>query len=193
MSKQVKKSAIELKTEEMYFGVDEAVSILMAKYDDNVNTKLKSKQEKVDEADSDYQSEIDRVKQSVNTDQYNHTSDILGIRSRVAGVSVDLGETVEDSKIQIVLKLTDLDINSSNYQPEIGKYRNLELSKSDYDALINKRDRKSKAIEKLNKIRNLNRCEVEVQVRAKVMSKQLEKMGLDYLIEDSEVLELIKV
>ncbi len=108
-------------------------------------------------------------------------------------MSVDLGETVEDSKIQIVLKLTDLDINSSNYQPEIGKYRNLELSKSDYDALINKRDRKSKAIEKLNKIRNLNRCEVEVQVRAKVMSKQLEKMGLDYLIEDSEVLELIKV
>lgn len=193
MSKQVKKSAIELKTEEMYFGVDEAVSILMAKYDDNVNTKLKSKQEKVDEADSDYQSEIDRVKQSVNTDQYNHTSEILGIKSRVAGVSVDLGETVEDSKIQIVLKLTDLDINSSNYQPEIGKYRNLELSKSDYDALINKRDRKSKAIEKLNKIRNLNRCEVEVQVRAKVMSKQLEKMGLDYLIEDSEVLELIKV
>ncbi len=193
MSKQVKKSAIELKTEEMYFGVDEAVSVLMAKYDDNVNTKLKSKQEKVDEADSDYQSEIDRVKQSVNTDQYNHTSEILGIKSRVAGVSVDLGETVEDSKIQIVLKLTDLDINSSNYQPEIGKYRNLELSKSDYDALINKRDRKSKAIEKLNKIRNLNRCEVEVQVRAKVMSKQLEKMGLDYLIEDSEVLELIKV
>ncbi len=189
-----KKSATELKQEELEFGIEEAVSVLMAKYRANVQTEINNRNNVYKEIDNEYDDEVERVKKSIDVDQYNTTSEVLGIRSRVADVEVNVGNTVEDSNVRVVLMLTDLDIVGSNYTPEFGKYRNLKLNKDDYEKLTEVNKRRSEAEDNVSEAENMMYdTNVEALVRAKVMEVRLTEMGMATLLNDEEVIDLITV
>jgi len=191
----IQKSETELKQEELEFGIDEAVEVLMAKYSSNVQAEVDVRKDARDEIESEYDAAVERVKGSVDTAQYNTTSEVLGIRSRVSDVTVQLGKTVEDSSIRVVLMLTDLDIVGQNYTPEFGKYRKLELNGEDYETLTAMNKRLEEANESVSEMRNklYNTATVERQVRAKVMEVRLKEMGMSDLLDNEEVNALISV
>lgn len=195
MSKS-KRSEVELKNEELTFGVEEAVEVLVVKYLANVNVKVDAAETVLDEANEAYDVVADRVKESVDLNSYNHTSKILGIKSRVTDVTLDVGKTVEDSSVRIVLTLTDLDIASSNYTGEFGKYRKLPITKRDHTKLVELRETVNDANDSLREVSALrNTSNVERSLRAKVMTSKLMEAGIDIdaLLEDEDIAAIINI
>lgn len=192
---KVKKSETELKQEELEFGIDEAVSVLMTQYSANLQVAIDAASDAVDVIAEEYDGKVKEIKDGLELGQFNYTCEVLGIRSRVRDVDVQVGNTVEDSSVRVVLMLTDLDIVGQNYTPEFGKYRKLEMNGDDFAALTEIGERRNKAIKQLNKLFD-KRCDtrtVQQQVRAKVMEVRLKAMGMSDLLDDESVKELITV
>jgi hypothetical protein len=193
MSKS-KRSAVELKNEELTFGVDDAVEVLVVKYLANVKPKVEAAGDAVKSAIEANDEAVEKVIEAVDSKKYNHESKILGIKSRVRDVTVNLNKTVEDSDIRIVLALTDLDIVSSNYQPEIGKYRSLPMTAAVHKRLTTARDAVYEAqrdeVETL-----LDTTEVKRALRARVMSVKLKEAGIDVdeLLNDEDIAAIVNI
>jgi hypothetical protein len=195
MSKS-KRSAVELKNEELTFGVDDAVEVLVVKYLANVKPKVEAAGDAVKSAIEANDEAVEKVIEAVDSKKYNHESKILGIKSRVRDVTVNLNKTVEDSDIRIVLALTDLDIVSSNYQPEIGKYRSLPMTAAVHKRLTTARD----AVYEAQRVAHetellLDTSEVKRALRARVMTVKLKEAGIDVeeLLNDEDVAAIINI
>lgn len=188
-------TAVELKQEELTFGVDEAVEVLSTMYETKRRIKLDSERTVLDAAIEVSQAITDEVKGSIDTAEYNHTSEILGISSRVKDVELNLGKTIEDSNVRVVLMLTDTDITGSNYTPEFGKYRNLSMDEGAFNMLTNSATILSEAKKAYNKVSTKldNVSDIRRQLRAKVMSVKLTEAGLGEVLTDESVLEIIEV
>ena len=195
MSK-VKRSAVELKNEELTFGVDEAVEVLTVKYLSNVEAKVTDAERLVDEANVAYDVVVDRIKESLDVSKYNHTSKTLNIKSVVRDVTVNVAKTVEDSSVRVVLALTDRDIVASNYTPEMGKYRSLSLTKRDHTKLVELRETINDANDSLREVAALrNTSNVERALRARVMTVKLKEAGIDVedLLNDEDIAAILNV
>ena len=186
---------VELKQEELTFGVDEAVEVLNTMYLTNREIKLNTSRESLDRVIEIDGSVIDEVKSTIDTSEYNHTSEVLGISSRVKDVDLIVNKTIEDSNIRVVLMLTDTDITGSNYTPEFGKYRNLPMSEDVFGILSTSRKNVADAEDEHNKLaRKLsNTSEIRSRLHAKVMSFKLTKAGLGDVLEDSDILEIVNI
>lgn len=196
MSKAPKRSEVELKNEELTFGVEEAVEVLVVKYLANVDSKVDAAETVLEDANEAYDVVADRVKESVDSKQYNHTSKTLGIKSRVADVTLDVNKTVEDSSVRVVLTLTDLDIVGSNYTGEFGKYRKLPITKRDHTKLIELRETINDANDELREVSALrNTSDVTRALRARVMTVKLKEAGIDIseLLEDEDIAAIINI
>ena len=196
MSKANKRSAVELKREELTFGVSDAVEVLVVKYLSNVKPKVEAAGNAVRDAVEANEAAVERVIESIDSAKYNHESKILGIKSRVRDVTVNLNKTAEDSDIRIVLALTDTDIVSSNYQPEIGKYRSLPMSSAIHKRLTTSRE----VVYATQKVAHdtdllLDTTDVKRALRARVMSVKLKEAGFDVeeLLNDEEVSAIINI
>jgi hypothetical protein len=195
MSKS-KRSAVELKNEELTFGVDDAVEVLVVKYLANVKPKVEAAGDAVKSAIEANDEAVEKVIEAVDSKKYNHESKILGIKSRVRDVTVNLNKTVEDSDIRIVLALTDLDIVSSNYQPEIGKYRSLPMTAAVHKRLTTARDAVYEAQRAAHETELLlDTSEVKRALRARVMTVKLKEAGIDVeeLLNDEDVAAIINI
>jgi hypothetical protein len=197
MSKAPKPSKVELKNEELTFGVDEAVEVLVVKYLSNVKPKVEAAEEAVRVAVEAHEAGVESVIESVDTDSYNHTSKTLGIKSVVRDVIVRLNKTVEDSSIRIVLALTDLDIvGDGGYTPEIGKYRSIPMTKTNHKKLTTLRDAVHSAQSEANRVDALlDTSDVRRSLRARVMTVKLREAGIDIeeLLNDEDVSAIINV
>jgi len=196
MSKAPKRSAVELKNEELTFGVDDAVEVLVVKYLANAKVKVDAAGDAVKSAIEANDEVVEKVLEAVDTKKYNHESKILGIKSRVRDVTINLNKTVEDSDIRVVLALTDLDIVSSNYQPEIGKYRSLPMTATVHKKLTTARD----AVYEAQKVAHdtdllLDTTEVKRALRARVMTVKLREAGIDVeeLLNDEDVAAIVNI
>ncbi len=188
---------VELKQEELTFGVNEAVEVLQTMYLTNRSVKIETSREVLDRVVDTTNSLIDELKDAIDTSEYNHTSDVLGISSRVKDVEIHIGKTIEDSNIRVILMLTDLDITGSNYTPEFGKYRNLPMTDHAemYEVIVTANDTLSDAEKEHSKlVRKLdNTSEIRSRLHAKVMSVKLTAAGLGDVLTDESVLEIIEV
>lgn len=196
MSKAPKRSAVELKNEELTFGVSDAVEVLVVKYLSNAKVKVDAAGEVVKSAIEANDAVVEKVLEAVDSKKYNHESKILGIKSRVRDVTINLNKTVEDSDIRIVLALTDLDIVSSNYQPEIGKYRSLPMTATVHKKLTTARD----AVYEAQKVAHdtdllLDTTDVKRALRARVMTVKLKEAGIDVeeLLNDEDIAAILNV
>lgn len=196
MSKAPKRSAVELKNEELTFGVEDAVEVLVVKYLANAKVKVDAAGDAVKSAIEANDEVVEKVLEAVDTKKYNHESKILGIKSRVRDVTINLNKTVEDSDIRVVLALTDLDIVSSNYQPEIGKYRSLPMTATVHKKLTTARD----AVYEAQKVAHdtdllLDTTEVKRALRARVMTVKLREAGIDVeeLLNDEDVAAIVNI
>lgn len=196
MSKN-KRSAVELKNEELTFGVDEAVEVLVVKYLTNVRPKVDAANEAVREAVEANEAVVESVRESLDLDEYNHTSKILGIKSVVRDVILDVNKTVEDSGIRIVLALTDLDITArGGYTPEIGKYRVIPMTKTNHKKLTSARDAVHEAQKNAHDVECLlDTHDVERALRARVMTVKLREAGIDVedLMNDDDIAAIINI
>lgn len=191
-----KRSAVELKNEELTFGVDDAVEVLVVKYLANVKVKVDAAEDAVKSAIEANDEVVEKVLEAVDTKKYNHESKILGIKSRVRDVTINLNKTVEDSDIRIVLALTDLDIVASNYQPEIGKYRSLPMTATVHKRLTTARDAVHEAQKEAHNVECLlDTTEVERALRARVMTVKLKEAGVDVdaLLNDEDVAAILNI
>lgn len=194
MSKKVKQTEIEAKTEKMMFGVEDAVEVLVTKYLANVAAKLKPLTDALDRVREANATTIDRIKESIDTSEYNHTSTILGISSRVQDVKLNVGKTIEDSNIRVVLMLTDLDITGERYTPEFGKFRNLEMSTEIRDEILASNDTVETAEKNVREVRNLeDTSTVRRQLHAKVMEVKLVEAGLTDIFDNEEIAAILSV
>ena len=188
-------TAVELKQEELTFGVDEAVQVLQTMYLTNRSVKIDASSEILDRVIESARRITDEAKSSIDTSEYNHTSEVLGITSRVKDVELKVNKTIEDSNIRVILMLTDTDISGSNYTPEFGKYRNLPMSEELFTILSESaKDRKD--AEKIHNdlVRKLdNTSEIRSRLHAKVMSVKLEEAGLGSVLTNEDVLAIIEV
>lgn len=197
MSKKAKKSEVELKNEELTFGVEEATEVLVVKYLSNVKPKVEAANKAVEDAVEAHEAAVEKVLEGADTKKYNHESKILGIKSRVRDVTVRLNKTVEDSSIRIVLALTDLDIvGDGAYTPEIGKYREIPMKAADHKKLTTAKD----AVHEAQKIAHetellLDTTEVRRALRARVMTIKLREAGIeiDELLNDEDVAAILNV
>lgn len=195
MSKKVKQTEIEAKTEAMMFGVDDAVDVLMAKWWAKRQIILDSEREKIETVRSEHASTIEQVKAAVDTSKYNHTSEVLGISSRVRDVELRIGKTIEDSSIRVVLMLTDTDITGDNYRPEFGKYRVLPVSAADFAAITASNKMVAEAEEAYNKALDKlpSKVAIRSQLHAKVMEIKLVEAGLGNIFNNEEIQEIIAI
>jgi hypothetical protein len=196
MSKAPKRSAVELKNEELTFGVNEAVEVLVVKYLSNAKVKVDAAGEVVKSAIESNDAVVEKVLEAVDSSKYNHESKILGIKSRVRDVTINLNKTVEDSDIRIVLALTDTDIVASNYTPEIGKYRSLPMTATVHKKLTTARD----AVYEAQKVAHdtdllLDTTDVKRALRARVMTVKLKEAGVDVedLLNDEDIAAILNV
>lgn len=193
MSKKIKPTETQVKTEEMMFGVAEAVEVLVTKYLSKVATKLKPKEKLYTEAVEAYDAAVKVVKDAVDTAKYNHVSETLGITSRVTGVKIGVNETVEDSYIRVTLMLTDTDITGERYVPEFGKFRNLEMpaeTHADLTTRANAIDEARKVVAEINDLRNVD---VRRQFHAKVMEIRLVDAGLTDIFDDEDIIAILDI
>jgi hypothetical protein len=188
---------VELKQEELTFGVDEAVDVLSTIYETNRGIKLDESREILDDAIEVNREVVAELKDAIDVSEYNHTSDTLGIRSRVQDVKINIGKTIEDSNIRVILMLTDLDITGERYVPEFGKFRNLPMEDHAemYDVIVTAND-VLELVEKthrklVNKLDNVS--EIRRQLRAKVMTVKLTDAGLGDVLTDTEVLAIVTI
>lgn len=195
MSKS-KRSAVELKNEELTFGVNDAVEVLVVKYLSNAKVKVDAAGDVVKSAIEANDEVVEKVLEAVDSKKYNHESKILGIKSRVRDVTINLNKTVEDSDIRIVLALTDLDIVSSNYQPEIGKYRSLPMTATVHKKLTTSRE----AVYEAQRLAHeadllLDTTDVKRALRARVMTVKLKEAGIDVeaMLEDEDIAAIINI
>jgi len=188
---------VELKQEELTFGVNEAVEVLSTMYETKRQIILDRERETLDNVADATNTLIDDLKDTIDTSEFNHTSEVLGISSRVKDVEVRIGKTIEDSSIRVILMLTDLDITGSNYTPEFGKYRNLpmtdhaemfEVIEASNKTLEDARKAYDKVNTKLNNVR-----EIRKQLHAKVMSFKLTEAGFGDVFEDTNILAIINI
>ena len=119
---------VELKQEELTFGVDEAVEVLSTMYETKRQIVLDGVREMSQTVADATDTLINELKDAIDTSEFNHTSEVLGISSRVKDVEVRIGKTIEDSSIRVILMLTDLDITGERYTPEFGKFRVLPMT-----------------------------------------------------------------
>ncbi len=188
---------VELKQEELTFGVDEAVEVLMSRYEAKRRVKLDASRELLDDAVEVNSEVITELKDAIDVSQYNHVSETLGISSRVKDTEIRIGKTIEDSNIRVILMLTDTDITGDRYTPEFGKFRVLPMidHAEMYEVIVAAND----ALEIVNKAHNKlvrkldNTSDIRRQVHARVMSKKLTDAGLGDVLEDTEVLEIINI
>lgn len=195
MSKS-KRSAVELKNEELTFGVNDAVEVLVVKYLTNAKVKVDAAGDAVKSAIEANDEVVEKVLEAVDSKKYNHESKILGIKSRVRDVTINLNKTVEDSDIRIVLALTDLDIVSSNYQPEIGKYRSLPMTATVHKKLTTSRE----AVYEAQRLAHeadllLDTTDVKRALRARVMTVKLREAGIDVeaMLADEDIAAIINI
>jgi len=195
MSK-TKRSAVELKNEELTFGVNDAVEVLVVKYLSNAKVKVDAAGDAVKSAIEANDEVVEKVLEGVDSKKYNHESKILGIKSRVRDVTINLNKTVEDSDIRIVLALTDLDIVSSNYQPEIGKYRSLPMTATVHKKLTTSRE----AVYEAQRLAHeadllLDTTDVKRALRARVMTVKLKEAGIDVeaMLADEDIAAIINI
>jgi len=188
---------VELKQEELTFGVAEAVEVLSTMYETKRQVELDRSRDILGNVSEATNTLINKLKDAIDTSEFNHTSEVLGISSRVKDVQINIGKTIEDSNIRVVLMLTDTDITGSNYTPEFGKYRNLpmtdhaemyEVIKTAKDTLSEAEKDHSKVVRKLD-----NTSEIRRRLHAKVMSFKLTKAGLGDVLKDEDVLAIIEI
>ena len=170
--------------------------MLVVKYLSNAKVKVDAAGEVVKSAIEANDAVVEKVLEAVDSKKYNHESKILGIKSRVRDVTINLNKTVEDSDIRIVLALTDLDIVSSNYQPEIGKYRSLPMTATVHKKLTTARD----AVYEAQKVAHdtdllLDTTDVKRALRARVMTVKLKEAGIDVeeLLNDEDIAAILNV
>lgn len=195
MSKS-KRSAVEIKNEELTFGVSDAVEVLVVKYLSNAKVKVDAAGDAVKSAIEANDEVVEKVLEAVDSKKYNHESKILGIKSRVRDVTINLNKTVEDSDIRIVLALTDLDIVSSNYQPEIGKYRSLPMTATVHKKLTTSRETVYEAQRLAHEADLLlDTTDVKRALRARVMTVKLKEAGIDVeaMLEDEDIAAIINI
>jgi len=190
-------TVVELKQEELTFGVNEAVEVLSTMYETKRQIRLDSERTALDTVADATDTLINDLKDAIDTSEFNHTSEVLGISSRVKDVEVRIGKTIEDSSIRIILMLTDLDITGDRYTPEFGKFRVLPMTDHAEMFEVIEASNKTladaqKAYDKINtKLNNVS--EIRRQLRAKVMAVKLTNAGLGDVLIDEEVLEIIEV
>ena len=114
--------------------INEAVAELCEKVIDQQACNIDSAKAMLKMAEDAYNRHADVITSDVNLEMYNKVDNILGIKSTVIGVSVMVGDTLEQSNIHITLMLTDLDKNDGLKQ--IGKFRTIPLSFTDYDRIV---------------------------------------------------------
>ncbi len=85
---------VELKQEELTFGVDEAVEVLQTMYLTNRQVKLDASSEILDRVIESARRITDEAKSSIDTSEYNHTSEVLRISSLVKDVNLIVNKTV---------------------------------------------------------------------------------------------------
>jgi len=188
-------TAVELKQEELTFGVDEAVNVLSTMYETKRSVILDREREVLDTIVEARDDLVNELKDAIDVSEYNHVSETLGITSRVKDTEIRIGKTIEDSNIRVILMLTDTDISGSNYTPEFGKYRNLPINEETYTAVKSANDgvdvaRKahSKSVSKLDNLHTIRE-----RLHAKVMSVKLKDAGLANVLEDADILAIIEI
>jgi len=197
MSKKVKPTETQTKIEVMMFGVEDAVEVLHTKWLAKRQAILVASREGLDEAVEGVETLIESLKEAIDVSAYNHTSETLGIRSRVQDVNVKIRKTIEDSVIRITLMLTDTDITSERYTPEFGKFRDLPMSDhAEMYEVISAANKTVEAIEKAH--RKLNEKledagNVRRQLHAKVMEIRLVDAGLTDIFDNEDIIAILDI
>jgi len=194
MSKKIKRTETQIKTEQMMFGVEDAVEVLVTKYLANVAAKLKPLQDRLDRMREGHTEMLERITGAVDTAKYNHTSGMIGIASRVQDVQLNVGKTIEDSTIRIVLMLTDLDITGERYVPEFGKFRNLPMPVEVRDEIQASKKAMREVEDVVRDVRDLeDTSTVRRQLHAKVMEVKLVEAGLTDIFDNDEIAAILSV
>lgn len=182
-------------TSDVNVGINEVVSVFVAKYEDNLFTEKDRLSAAIKRVKKDMEELAGKLKASVNKSQYETSIAVLNMYSKVDSVDVYWEKQYcrEPNTIVVHVGLYDNDV--SRKHAEHTKEIVVRISEND----VEQHDDLKKELEGLNaelievmsKIKNVSRK--ERQIRGKISEMKLEQSGYTGLMENAEMLKLVQL
>lgn len=177
----------KLSLDDIENGLDELVAVYLQKYEQSLEHQREEVQSQIDDTLARLKEHDELVIDSVNVEQYAHTSEVLGIRSRIAGTRIEWDEY--ESNVVVTLMLEDLDDVTGSMRT-LGKYKRVPINQTYYG---NRKLIKS-TLDDLNKQKSELRPSANKanEIRTKLIEIRLRDTELADLVDHEEVNALIQ-
>lgn len=192
--------AIEQITADVNVGIDEVVSVFVTQYEDNLFDKKKDLSKKIKELKKTQNDLTKRLETSIDTNSFNTTIAVLGLKSKVESVEVSWGDSEYSKRrstpsIKVSVEIKDTDKSEDRYHSSMSKTFSFDISKVDVDQFNNNKTEIESLGAELTEVMGLIKSvsRKERQVRGRISKKKLESAGYEDLLNDSEMLKLVSL
>lgn len=192
--------AIAQMSSDVNVGIDEVVSVFVTQYEDNLFDKKKELSGKIKDLKKDQKDLTKRLETSIDTNSFNTTIAILGLKSKVDGVDVEWGESEYSKRrstpsIKVNVEIKDTDKSEDRYHSSMTKTFSFDISRVDVDQHNNNKTEIESLGAELTEVMGLIKSvsRKERQVRGRISKKKLESAGYEDLLNDSEMLKLVSL
>jgi len=192
---QTQAIAISTMTSNINVGMDEVVSVFVAKYEsglfakkDDLSAKIKAIKQEIEQIDRD-------LVKSVDSTDYDVTVPKLGLLFKMGEVLIHWGETYHHAKNTMMIEIAMFD-KSDDYQRAI--FTKMENRPIPADVVTKRDEAKSQLavltgelMEVMGLIKSVSRK--ERQIRGKISEMKLAESGKAGLLDNPEMLQLIQI
>jgi len=183
-------------TSNVNVGIDEVVSVFVAKWEDGLFKKKDELSKKIKAAIQEMTDLVKRLVDNVNRSDYEGSIASLGISTKVVAIEVHFDGYDGDKRALIVVAVEVKDEDSKrSYGDSFTKYFRLPISQVDVDFNTELKTEleqlNAELVETMGEIKSVSRK--ERQVRGKISEMKLEQSGLAELAQNTEILKLIEV
>ena len=200
MSKEIQPSAVASLSTNVNVGMDEVVSVFVSKWEKSLFERKKDLSDKIKQVKDDLKIHTTSLENSVDTSKYEMKIPELGIASTIDSVNVSWADRDEkrskDNKSEIIVRVEIADTaNSDRWRSTLDKKFITPISKADVkkhnDLEDELSDLNGELIEVMGLIKSVSRKEREI--RGAIAERKLQESGLQSLLEDDSMLQLVKL
>ena len=200
MSKEIQPSAVASLSTNVNVGMDEVVSVFVSKWEKSLFERKKDLSDKIKQVKDDLKIHTTSLENSVDTSKYEMKIPELGIASTIDSVDVSWADRDEkrskDNKSEIIVRVEIADTaNSDRWRSTLDKKFITPISKADVkkhnDLEDELSDLNGELIEVMGLIKSVSRKEREI--RGAIAERKLQESGLQSLLEDDSMLQLVKL
>lgn len=188
-------SFISNMTSNINVGIDEVVSVFVARWEDGLFEKRDQLSKKIKSLKKELSDLVEKIEKSVNKSQYESLIPIFNLHSKVSNVSVNWEDSYSTKKNTIVVEISLFDGDKESNWPVHSKNFYFNISKEDvleHENLSEELEGVNvELIEVMSQIKSVSRK--ERQIRGKISEMKLEQCGFSELINNPEILRLVEL